>query len=85
MDSDLPPKDGLKSAFVHNLSRLEPDDFGDQEARAEFEKILAQLTQTGEAIEGAGHVPTTLWLLSDEEAEALAERIVALARRYGDA
>jgi hypothetical protein len=33
-------------------------------------------------MEGAGSAPTTLWAMSDSDAKALADRILALADRY---
>jgi hypothetical protein len=47
--------------------------------------IRAALSKFSEAMEGAGDIPTTLWMMSDEQAADIGERIVALARRYGEA
>jgi hypothetical protein len=80
---DTPLRDRLKAAYSRNLAVLDPADFPDDEGRAEFEAIRAELTAVGEAGEGEGSVTTTLWLASDEQAQALADRIVKLAARYG--
>jgi hypothetical protein len=72
----------LWSAYLYNLSSLQAEWFPHADAQAEFRAILAALNQFGEAIEGAGSVPTTLWTMSDDEAEALAAQILALADRY---
>jgi hypothetical protein len=82
-DTDIPLKERLRFAHTLSLSGLAPADFPDDEGRAEFEAIRAELTAVGEAGEGEGSVPTTLWLASDEQAQALADRIVKLAARYG--
>jgi len=82
---ELPLKERLRFAYSLSLSGLEPADFPDDEGRADFEAIRADLTAVGEAGEGKGSVPTTLWLASDEQAEALADRIVKLAARYKQA
>lgn len=80
-NADLTLKERLTSSF-DSLSRLEPSDFQDDAGRVDFEAIMAEFTRVGEAGEGEGSVPTTLWLTSDEEAEALAEKIAALVSRY---
>jgi hypothetical protein len=51
-------------------------------AASVFEAIVHEFNRFGAAIEGAGSMPTTLWMISDGEAEALAARTVALANRY---
>lgn len=53
-----------------------------RQAQLEFVEIEKSLSKYGEAIEGAGSVPTTLWTMSDGDAKALADRIVVLADRY---
>lgn len=84
-DPELPLKERLQFAYSRSLAVLEPSHFPDDEGRAAFKAIRAELTSVGEAGEGKGSVPTTLWLASDEQAEALADRIVKLAARYGQA
>ena len=78
-----PLKERLRSAHLYGLSGLNKEDFPDQEGRSEFESICQALTATGQMIEEAGSVSTTLFLLSDQEADDLARRISALADRYG--
>lgn len=80
--SGAPVPDRLLSAFVHNLASLELRDFPDDEGRAKFESIDAQINALGEAIEGAGSAPTTLAFMDEAEALRLAARIIALCDRY---
>src|SRR4051794_36030741 len=82
---DIPLKERLRYAWSNSLSPLEPADFPDEEGHAEFEATRTELTAVGEAGEGEGSVPTTLWLANDEQAQALADRIVKLAARYVEA
>jgi hypothetical protein len=72
----------LWSAYLYNLSSLQREWFPDADAQNEFQAIIEELRKYGEAIEGAGSVPTTLWTMSDADAEALAARIVIFADRY---
>jgi hypothetical protein len=81
-DDDRPMQKRLESAYVYNLSSLQAEWFPHADAQGEFHAIEAKLNQFGEAAEGAGSVPTTLGLMSDADANALADRIVALADRY---
>jgi hypothetical protein len=81
-DDDRPIQQRLWSAYLYNLSNLQAEWFPHGDAQDEFKAITAKLTEFGEAIEGTGSVPTTLWMMSDEEGEQLAARIVALADRY---
>lgn len=88
----LPPKrDGGGSTTTisravarpsYDLSSLQREWFPDADAQNEFQAIIEELRKYGEAIEGAGSVPTTLWTMSDADAEALAARIVMFADRY---
>jgi hypothetical protein len=64
----IPLRDRLKSANSLSLAFLEPSDFPDDEGRAEFEAIRAELASVEEA--------------SDEQAQALAHKISMLAARY---
>jgi hypothetical protein len=82
LENDRPMQKRLESAYVYNLSSLEAEWFPHADAQDEFRAIEARLNQFGEAAEGAGSVPTTLGLMSDADANALADRIVALADRY---
>jgi hypothetical protein len=79
------PDEGPAAVGVREraLSPRGASSFPDAEGRAHFAAIHAELTQVGEAGEGEGSVPTTLWLMSDETAAELAESIIALAARYG--
>jgi hypothetical protein len=79
---DAPVKDRVRAAYVYYLSNLESADFPDDGGRAAFEEIQYALTRTGEAVDGEGSVPTTLWLMEEGEAEKTAAKIVALAGRY---
>jgi hypothetical protein len=81
-DDDRTMQERLKSAYVYNLSSLRAEWFPHVDAQDEFRAIIERLTEYGEAIEGAGSVPTTLWTMPDDEATALAHRILALADRY---
>src|SRR5262245_7900711 len=80
---DAPIKDRVRAAYIYYLSSLEAGDFPDEEGRAVFEEIQFALTRTGEAVEGEGPVPTSLWLMEEGEAEKIAAKIVALEGRYG--
>jgi hypothetical protein len=82
LDNDRPLQKRLESAYVNDLSSLEAKWFPHADAQREFRAIKAKLTQFGEAAEGAGSVQTTLGLMSDSDARALADQIVALADRY---
>jgi hypothetical protein len=77
-----PIQERLRSAYVYNLSSLQATWFPHADARDEFRAINRELSHYGEAIKGAGSVPTTLWTMSDDDAEALATRIVVLSDRY---
>jgi hypothetical protein len=79
---DRPMQERLWSAYEFDLSSLQREWFPHADAQDEFQAIEAKLNQFGEAAEGAGRVPTTLGLMSDADANALADRIVALADRY---
>jgi hypothetical protein len=57
----------------------------DPEDREEFEDFVVGLNSVGEVQEGLGSVPTTAWLMTDDEANELAARIIALAARYDHA
>jgi hypothetical protein len=81
-DEDRPIHERLWSAYVYNLSSLQAQWFPHAEAQIEFVEIEKSLSKYGEAIDGAGSVPTTLWTMSDDDANALAARILALADRY---
>jgi hypothetical protein len=81
-DDDRPMQERLWSAYLYNLSSLQAPWFPHADAREQFEAIVAELSKYGEAVEGAGSVPTTLWTMSDDDATALADRILALADRY---
>ena len=83
-DGDGPMQERLRSAYLYNLSGLQEEDFPDAEGLAAYMDIRAALSKFGEAMEGAGDIPTTLWMMSDEQAADIGERIVALARRYGE-
>jgi hypothetical protein len=72
----------LRSAYVYNLSNLEPRFFPHPDAHAEFESIVQAFTRYGEMAEGEGSVRTTTFTMSDADAQNLAERILALADRY---
>jgi hypothetical protein len=72
----------LWSAYRDNLSSLRPEWFPHADAQAEFAAIEEELSRYGEAVEGAGSVPTTLWTMPDEEAALLGARILVLADRY---
>lgn len=41
------------------------------------------LTRTGEVLDEAGSIPSTIWLMSAEEAQTVADKILELAKRYG--
>lgn len=82
--SDAPIKDRLWDAYLYSLSSLCDANFPDEEGRAEFHRICVALTRSGEAIEGEGDVPTTLWLMSDQEAQNIAARIAGLYARYSE-
>jgi hypothetical protein len=81
-DDDRPIQQRLWSSYLYNLSSLQAEWLPHVDAQDEFKAIVAKLSEFGEAIEGAGSVPTALWMMSDEEGEQLAARIVALANRY---
>lgn len=72
----------MKSAYVHDLSNLEPWYFPHYDAQEEFREIEQAFNQYGEMTEGAGSAPTTLFTMSDDDAQALGDRILALADRY---
>ena len=82
LDDDRPMQERLWSAYLYNLSSLQREWFRDADAQNEFQAIIEELRKYGEAIEGAESVPTTLWTMSDADAEALAARIVMFADRY---
>jgi hypothetical protein len=82
VDSEAPIRDRLWSAYLSNLSSLDPIDFPDAAGRAEFESIHASLTALGEAIEDAGIVPTTLAFMEEADALRLAAKVTALYDRY---
>jgi hypothetical protein len=84
-DSDRPVRERLRSAHIYGLTLLTPDAFSDPEDRAEFVAICEGLNAYGEAREGGGSLETTLGLMDDGAADDLAQRIVALAGRYGQA
>jgi hypothetical protein len=84
LGSDRPIRERLRLAYIYGLELLEPYAF-ESEDRAEFEAICAGLNATGEPIVGGGSLQTSLYLMSDEEAEGFADRIIALAARYGQA
>ena len=80
-DDDRPMQERLWSAYLYNLSSLQREWFPDADAPNEFQAITEELRKYGEAVQGAGSVPTTLWTMSDADAEALAARIVMFADR----
>jgi hypothetical protein len=82
LDDDRPIHERLWSAYLYNLSSLQAQWFPHAEAQIEFTEIEKKLSKYGEAIEGQGSVPTTLWTMSDADADALAARILELADRY---
>jgi hypothetical protein len=55
--------------------------FPDDDGRGEFAAIEATLSARDEVFEGEGSVSTTAFVMDDAEAEALRDRIVALAAR----
>ena len=80
-DHDRPMQERLWSAYLYNLSSMQRDWFPDADAQNEFQAIIEELRKYGEPVEGAGSVPTTLWTMSDADAQALAARIVMFADR----
>jgi hypothetical protein len=72
----------LWSAYRDNLSSLQREWFPHADAQDEFAVIEAELSRYGEAVGGAGSVPTTLWTMPDDDAASLAARILVLADRY---
>lgn len=82
LDDDRPMQQRLWSAHLFNLFSLQPQWFPHADAQDEFKQIVRALNMCGEAVEGAGSVVTTLGTMSDDDAEALAGRILALADRY---
>jgi hypothetical protein len=82
---DRPLPSRLRVAYIDGLARLEPSHFPDAEGRALFESIVDDLNRYGEAMTGAGSMPTTLGTMSAENADELAKRIERLAALYGEA
>jgi hypothetical protein len=80
-----PMTNRLRSAYVYSLSALQASDFPDEAGAAEFREIRKALNKYGEAVEEGGSLETTLWTMSGEDADRLGERVVALAKRYGEA
>jgi hypothetical protein len=74
-------QDRLWSAYLYNLSSLQAEWFT-HDTQTEFAEIEKKLSKYGEAVEGAGSVPITLWTMSDDEAAGIARRVLALAERY---
>ena len=52
----------LWSAYLYNLSSLQREWFPDADAQNEFQAIIEELRKYGEAVEGAGSVPTTKYM-----------------------
>jgi hypothetical protein len=75
-------QDRLWSAYLYNLSSLQREWFPHAESQTEFAAIEEEFNRYGEAIEGEGSVPTTLWTMPDDDAALLAARILVLADRY---
>jgi len=69
-------RDGLSAVPVEWIPATYEDE------REEFEAITAMLARLGPAMEKSGSVQTTVWLMSEEDAEALAERILAFINRF---
>jgi hypothetical protein len=67
----------LGDAFVGSLIRLQPEDFGDHEDKEAFESIVRELTKI-KAEGSEGNVAATVRRMSDEEAVAVARKIVNL-------
>jgi hypothetical protein len=83
-DPDRPLTARLSYAFLNGLSMLRPESFPDDEGRALFVSIFEDLNRYGELADGEGSLPTTLGTMSDENAQALAARIIRLAKMYGE-
>jgi hypothetical protein len=75
----------LRSAYVYSLSTLQASDFPDEAGAVEFREIREALNKYGEAVEEGGSLETTLWTMTEEDADRLGQRVVALAKRYGEA
>jgi hypothetical protein len=69
---DLPLAERLQAAYTDWLSRLEPSNFPDDEGRALFESVIADLNRHG------------LGPMSSDTAEELAKRVERLAALYGE-
>lgn len=76
-DGDKPVQERVLMAHRVGLSAVDRTWIPHADARDEFDAINAALTR-----HGPGSVSTTLWTMSDNDANSLADRIVALADRY---
>jgi hypothetical protein len=80
--SDRSLQERLRDAYAYNLSSLEAKWFPDVDAQDDFRAIDAALNRYGEMLEGAGSMPTTVFTMSDADAQDVADRIFKLADRY---
>jgi hypothetical protein len=75
--SAKPIQDRLHLAYM-SFHPLQERDFADPEMRASYAEIMRSLTIVKDGPESEGYVRNTLNVMSDEEAERVAELIVEL-------